>query len=39
VSNVSQFSDEKGQYCFAYDKKGSVVVVKTDNGVVGKKYH
>lgn len=37
VSNVSQFLDEKGRYCFAYDNKNTVVVVKTKNGVVQKK--
>ncbi len=32
VSTVSQFTDEKGNYCFAYDSKKYVTVVKTENG-------
>lgn len=32
VSNVAQFVNEKGQYCFAYDNDKNVVVVRTKNG-------
>lgn len=32
VSNVSQFVNEKGQYCFAYDDGKNVIVVKTKKG-------
>ena len=32
VSNVSQFLDSDGRYCFAYDGKKSVKVVRTKNG-------
>ena len=33
VTNVSQFQDGNGEFCFAYDKGKSVYVVKTKNGV------
>ncbi len=36
VSNVSQFVNEKGQFCFAYDNGKNVIVVKTKNGKVQK---
>lgn len=32
VSNVSQFLDQNGNYCFAYDNSKSVTVVTTKNG-------
>ena len=32
VSNVSQFLDEKGELCFAFDNGKYVSVVKTKNG-------
>lgn len=37
VTNVSQFLDENGEYCFAYDKGSYVCVVKTKKGVPQKK--
>lgn len=37
ISNVAQFADEKGNYCFAYDAGKYVYVVKTKNGKVDKK--
>lgn len=37
VTNVSQFLDENGEYCFAYDKGSYVYVVKTKKGVPQKK--
>lgn len=38
VSNVAQFADNKGKYCFAYDSGNYVIVVKTNKGKVsGKK--
>ena len=37
VSNVAQFVDEKGNYCFAYDTANYVYIVKTKNGKVVKK--
>lgn len=32
VSNISQFLDETGNYCFAYDGTKNVTIVKTKNG-------
>lgn len=32
VSNVAQFLDESGNYCFAYDGEKEVTVVRTKNG-------
>lgn len=37
VSNVAQFADEKGNYCFAYDTRKYVYIVKTKNGKVDNK--
>lgn len=37
VSNVSQFSDEDGNYYFAFDNGKKVTVAKTKNGKVTKK--
>lgn len=37
VSNVAQFADEKGNYCFAYNTAKYVYVVKTKNGKAQKK--
>ena len=37
VSNVSQFADADGSYCFAYDNSESVVIVRTKNGKPVKK--
>lgn len=34
VSNVSQFIDENGKYCFAYDSENYVFIVKTENGLI-----
>lgn len=34
VSNVSQFADANGNYCFAYVKPKSIVIVKTKNGEI-----
>lgn len=36
ISNVDQFADEKGNYCFAYDTADYVYIVKTKNGKVNK---
>jgi len=33
VSNVAEFLDNEGNYCFAYDSTDYVVVIKTVNGV------
>ena len=33
VSNVAQFTDNNGQYCYAYYKKKTLHIVKTKNGV------
>lgn len=37
VTNVSQFQDKNGEFCFGYDKGDSVYIVKTKNGVPQKK--
>lgn len=37
VSNVTQFQDEEGKFCFAYNGKKDIVVVKTENGKAKKK--
>lgn len=37
VSNVAQFVDNKGHYCFAYDNGKYVTVVKTKKGKVTQK--
>lgn len=37
VSNVAQFTDEAGEFAFAYDKGKYVYVVKTKGGVPSKK--
>ncbi len=37
VSNVSQFLDEKGNYCFAYYKGKKITIAKTKNGKVTSK--
>ena len=37
VSNVSQFLDSDGNFCFAYYNKKTVTVVKTKNGKPQKK--
>ena len=34
VSDVSQFTDSDGHYCFAYDNDSKVVIVKTKKGKV-----
>ncbi len=34
VSNVSQFIDGSGRYCFAYDNEENVSIVKTENGLI-----
>ena len=34
VSNVSQFIDGSGRYCFAYDSGKYVFIVKTENGLI-----
>lgn len=36
VSNVAQFADNNGEYCFAYNAGKYVYIVKTRNGAVGK---
>ena len=37
VSSVSQFADEKGNFCFAVDEGERVSVYKTDQGSISKK--
>lgn len=37
VSTVSQFKDEKGNYCYAYNNKGNVIIIKTKGGKTDKK--
>ena len=39
VSNVSQFVDDEGNYCFAYNTDDSVIVVKTSEGKITKKIN
>lgn len=36
VSNVSQFTDQNGNFCFAVDEEGQVTVYYTDRGTVTK---
>lgn len=37
VSNVAQFKDNEGNYCFAYNQEKNVVIVKTNKGKVKSK--
>jgi hypothetical protein len=37
ISNISQFTDSSGNYCFAYDNDTTVIVVKTFKGEITEK--
>ena len=37
VSNVSQFKDENGNFCFAYDDGSNIIVVKTKDSKITQK--
>ena len=37
VSSISQFTDNKGYFCFAYAKGKKIIVVKTKNGIIKRK--
>ena len=37
VPTVAQFTDENGNFCFAYQKDQKIIVVKTENGKVSEK--